>query len=499
MELYTITRLQDERTRSLELWQSVINLTFTPNKKIRFMSNSNLNFNEFSSASKADWIAQIEKELKGSPYSSIETKLGEDWTLFPVYNSEDISTTRPIPNRKSQIVQTVEAIEVSDATIGNAQVLELLNKGCSGITLFLHKGIDLGILLKDVLIEHISLHFVSDGEALEISNQLERIISERGLSAQNILGSVNADPIENILRTGNWFHSEESDFETLKELNLKSLNGLRTLCVNGNIYHNSGASVITELGFALAHAHAFIAHFGSEHANKIQFNLAIGRTYLVEVAKYRALRKMWAKVLEAYNSQEPAYIYAETGLRNKTIYDPNVNMLRTTSEAMSALIGGIDELNIQPFDITYRTPSSLAKRVARNQALVMQYEAFVTKVKDPASGSYAIEKLTNELCEKAWQVFSEIEAQGGFLKAVKAGFVQSRIEEAANIEQASYDSGQITLVGTNKFPNLNENMKSSASSPMFNSGNNEGGVVRKLQPKRLSEKEEMERLNAEKL
>ncbi|KAB2817130.1 hypothetical protein F8C82_01670 [Phaeocystidibacter marisrubri] len=465
--------------------------------KSRFMSNSSLTFQEFPAASKAEWIAKIEKELKGGNFEDLFTHYGGDITLSPTYHSEDLPSAAAVPTRTSKIVDTIEGIYVDDASEGNKAILDVLNKGCSGVMLYLKKGVQLAPLLADVLIEHITVHYVSNGEASNVQSQLLDIITERGLNPAEIRGSINVDPIENLARTGEWFSSEESDFNTLESLINSPLKSMNNLAVNANIYHNAGASAATELGLTLAHAHEFIGRWGSSAFSHTTFNMAIGKSYLLEVAKFRALRSLWAKVGEAYETEAAAHIYAETGLRNKTIFDPNVNMLRTTTEAMSALIGGVDEVCVQPYDITFRESTPQARRVARNQALVMQYEAFVTKVNDPAAGSYAIENLTNDLCEEAWKVFREIEAKGGMIEALKSGFVQELIEREAAIEQELYNEGKIILVGTNKFPNAAEKMSKEATTPLFASDNSEGKVIRKIVARRLSEAEEQTRLKAE--
>lgn len=461
------------------------------------MSNSNLSFQEFPALSKEDWLTQISKELKGAELSSMDSRPEPDILLKPAYTSVDLPETQPIPARPQSHIDLIEVVEVSNGKESNKYLLELLNKGCSGLLLFLQKGVVLKDLLEGVYIEHIAIHYVSDGEAVQVAGQLAAVISERGLDPKEVRGSINADPIENLARTGKWFRDEASDFDSLSQIIKIGPGNLRTLCVNANIYHNAGARTTTELGTALAHAHEYIARFGVESASSVWMNLAIGRNYLLQIAKFRAMRLLWARMISSYTSETiPLHIYAETGWRNKTIYDPNVNMLRTTTEGMSAMLGGIDEICINPFDMTFRTPTPLAQRIARNQALVMQYESFAAKVNDPAAGSYAIENLTHQLCEKAWAVFAEIESKGGLIETLKSGWIQDRIESEAATEQEAFDRGDISLVGTNKFPNKEEKMNDLIEYPMFASAAGEE-VIRKVRMIRLSEKSEQARLKEE--
>lgn len=460
--------------------------------------STNLTFEEFAPGSKAAWLEQIERELKGKDFSTLQTELEEGITLNPAYTAEDLSEYTTVPARAQKHVDLSEAVLVTDEKKSNAEVLDLLNRGTSSLLLYIQPTTQLSTLLNNVLIQHIAVHFVVEGDGIDILKQYEALVSERGLNPSEIRGSINVDPIESAARTGAWRTSSNADVEAMSELNGTTLSNFKTLCINANLYHNAGATASTELALTLAHAHEYIAAFGAETANRIWVNMAIGKNYLTEVAKFRAFRLLWAKMMEAYNASTPVHIYAETGLRNKTIYDPNVNMLRTTTEAMSALVGGVDEIRVQPYDITFRTSTNLAQRVARNQALVAQYEAFASKVSDPASGSYVIESITKALCEKAWNTFREIEANGGLIAGLSDGSIQSKIEAEAASEQSKFDNGSLVLVGTNKFPNADEKMGDLTAQPLFASSDTDGKDIRKIVAKRLSENAERERLNAEK-
>lgn len=462
------------------------------------MSTSKLTFSEFSRGSKTDWLNQIEKELKGKDFSSIQSQIEDGITLNPAYHSDDELSTSAVPAKAQDHVDLIEAMVVENEADCNKRILEVLNKGTSALLLYVVENVNLDLLLKDVLIQHVAVHFVVEGEGKSVLNKLEQIVENRGLVPAEIRGSINIDPIECAARTGAWKHTSEQDLHELNELLKTPLSQLKTLCVNANLYHNAGANTSTELALSLAHLHEYLHRFGPENAHRFWLNMAIGPNYLVEVAKFRAMRLLWAKVGEAYGVKLPIHIYAETGLRNKTIFDPNVNMLRNTTEGMSALVGGVDELQIQPYDKPFREASDLATRVARNQALVAQYEAFAQRVNDPAAGAYAIEKLTNELCEKAWDLFKEVEKRGGMIEALQSGWIQEYIRNEAAEEQAEFDSGELRLVGTNVFPNESEHLADYTTHPLFSNGDSSGKDIEKIQAIRLAEKMERERLNSEK-
>jgi methylmalonyl-CoA mutase len=149
-------------------------------------------------------------------------------------------------------------------------------------------------------------------------------------------------------------------------------------------------------------------------------------------------------------------IHCVTSEWNKTVYDPFVNLLRTQTEAMSAILGGADSLTVEPFDIVFRQPDEFSERIARNQQLILKEEAYFDKVADPAAGSYYIENLTTLVAENAWKLFLEVEDQGGFLASIKSGFIQHKLSESSARRKLDIFSGKEILLGTNKFPDINE-------------------------------------------
>jgi methylmalonyl-CoA mutase len=180
----------------------------------------------------------------------------------------------------------------------------------------------------------------------------------------------------------------------------------------------------------------------------------------MEIAKLRAARLLWSVVINGFHheSRESTRmdIHCVTSEWNKTVYDPYVNMLRTQTEAMSAILGGTDSLTVEPFDITFRHPDEFSERIARNQQLILKEEAYFDKVADPAAGSYYIENLTNLIAENAWKLFLEIENQGGFLSSLKSGWIQRKLSESASRRKLDIASGKEILLGTNRFPDINE-------------------------------------------
>jgi len=198
-------------------------------------------------------------------------------------------------------------------------------------------------------------------------------------------------------------------------------------------------------------------------AKRIKFNFGISSNYFLEIAKFRAARMLWAEIVKAYNPTDKAdedtckmKAHAETSSFNLTLYDAHVNMLRTQTEAMSAALAGVDSMTVSPFDAIYDVPNDFSERIARNQQLLLKEESHFDKVVDPAAGSYYIETLTASIAQQAWGIFLKVEEEGGFMQAVRAGNIQSDINETGKTRHKDVSRRKEVLLGTNQYPNFTE-------------------------------------------
>ena len=182
--------------------------------------------------------------------------------------------------------------------------------------------------------------------------------------------------------------------------------------------------------------------------------------YFLEIAKFRAARMLWANIVKGYNPAKNCackmHIHARTADWNQTVYDPYVNMLRGTTEAMSAIIAGVHSLEVTPFDNAFETPTEFSKRIARNVELLLKHESHFDQVVDPAGGSYYVENLTQSIAAEAWKLFLEIEEKGGYAEAYKAGFIKERVAASAAAKDKAIATRRQTLLGANQFPNFTE-------------------------------------------
>jgi methylmalonyl-CoA mutase len=223
----------------------------------------------------------------------------------------------------------------------------------------------------------------------------------------------------------------------------------------------------------------------------------VGTNYFFEIAKLRAYRILFNCIAKEYNPNLECHLVVTPTKRNKTIYDYNVNMLRTTTECMSAIIGGADAIANLPYDALYHKDNEFGDRIARNQLLILKNESYFDKVNNPADGTYYIESLTHQLAEKALILFKDIEANGGFLKQLIEGIIKRKIQESADKEQELFDSGKEVLLGTNKYPNKDDKMKHDLELFPFVKVNPRKTLITPIIEKRLAEKLEQERLGKE--
>lgn len=455
---------------------------------------------DFQPATYEDWLRKAQADLKGEHPNSL-ISFNADGIAIQPYSTQEQRHGTELPLQKAATGWVIsETIAMQDARAANTRALEVLNAGASGLTFQVNKDTNLPVLLKNILIEHITVHFqVLDGEGAAVASNLAALIAGRGLAANAVRGSIQMDVIGNLAATGNWFHANSAaDWQAFKEFEaVPNCGGFHKFFVSGAVYSNAGANPAFELAATLAHAHEYLVAYGKQ-ALPMHVNFAIGSDFFAEMAKLRAFRMLWHFLLDQYGLDVSGSLYlsAQNSVRNKSIYDPHVNMLRTTSEAMSAILGNADELEVLPYDFAFKHPSNFSKRIARNQQLLMQFESYFDKVTDPGAGSYHLEILTEGLAKQAWVHFTEIEMFDGLVQNIESGRLQATIKAQAAASQLAFDSGKLVLVGVNKFEKKDERMLDNVLAP---TATPELGftVVRSLLAQRLAQQLENDRLQLE--
>ena len=278
------------------------------------------------------------------------------------------------------------------------------------------------------------------------------------------------DPLVKKLTSKGSFCSENGAkcFEKIADLvrKTKAYKGIRVITVSGEIFSNAGSTIVEALAFSLAAGHDYLVRLMDmgftieEAAKKIRFSQAITSNYFMEIAKLRAGRMLWANIVKAYNPVKNCpckmFTHAVTSTWNQTAYDPYVNMLRGTTEAMSASIAGVHSLEVTPFNKAYEDPNEFSMRIARNVELLLKHESHFDQVVDPAGGSYYIENLTDSIANEAWKLFREIEEKGGYTAAYESGFIVERVKASAAAKDKNIATRREILLGANQYPNFTE-------------------------------------------
>ncbi len=235
-----------------------------------------------------------------------------------------------------------------------------------------------------------------------------------------------------------------------KELLAKDFS--RNICVDVALHQNAGAAIYQQLAIALAKTKELVEVFGQEVFNKLLFRIAVGRNYFFEISKIRALKLVFNQLSKEYGLNEIPYIFAETSLRNKAVNDEENNLIRSTLELAAAMIGGADAVFTNDFKLKNATP--LSEEISFKQQIVLAYESIINVFSDATNGSYYIEDITEQFAKKSWELFLEIEDNGGYLEMLKQGIVQNKIYEQAVEEQKWVKDGRIKLIGVNLYPSL---------------------------------------------
>ncbi|HET8866033.1 MAG TPA: methylmalonyl-CoA mutase subunit beta [Gracilimonas sp.] len=414
----------------------------------------NLHFKEFPPISTEEWEEVIKSDLKGKNYKDVlEWESGEGVNALPFYRKEHLQglARSPIPVRASTSWNIIEPIEDVDLKTANKLALHALENGASGLLFELQEKrissqSDLEILLKDIKIEFITVKFGLHLSTPKITKWLAAICDSRGIQKEKLNLYFSFDPFSTAIQSGKLLTKN-----SITNM-LNNSHGVFSFAVSdASVYANSGASIVQQIAFALAAGNELLG-LNDKIANDLYFNFSSGPSYFPELAKFRAFKLMWDRVLQEYGFDNTSTaIHGETPLWNKSKTDAHNNMLRSTTEAMAAALGGCNSITVHPYDKHFDEPSGFSSRIARNIQLILQEESYLDRVADPGAGAYYIEVLTDKIVKESWKLFQEIEAKGGFHECLKEEFIQNEITKSREEKISAYKEKKKVLVGVNKY------------------------------------------------
>ncbi|GGE95179.1 methylmalonyl-CoA mutase family protein [Hymenobacter cavernae] len=421
-----------------------------------------VSFSEFEPLTTAAWQERIRRDLKGADLASLEWHTPEGFTVQPFYHREALENLGQQPVPQAQGAPTwlnVPTYHVPAADHGHTlidQAADALARGADGVYFVLADAATFDVTY---LSARLPLATTYIGYSLK-SAGLDLVQRLLATGATTLRGFLQYDPITN--HTPN-LASQLSELRQVLRLT-RAMPQFRGLSLHIDNFGNCGATATQQLAFALSTAAAYLSELSDAElsvvdvAATMQVHVAINPSYFIELTKLRALRRLWATLLHAYQlppaGAASLTIFASTASWSKTTLDSHTNLLRVTTETMAAVLGGADAVSVGTFDSLYEAPNEFSARIARNLPIILREESGLNRVADPAAGSYYLETLTDELAREAWSLFQRIQAAGGLPSATR--LVVQELHEAAQAQFRRIAAGEQVVVGTNRFQNAQE-------------------------------------------
>ena len=434
---------------------------------------------EFPAATREQWLKLVDGVLKGAPFDKrLVSRTYDGLAIQPLYPRD--ADAQPGAARAPGAAWTVmQRIDHPDPAAANAEALHDLENGANGLTIICKGSLNANGYGLDSSLE--TLERVLDGvyldagvvvdfnvaaETRDAAKNLAALVKKRGIAPDTIEMRAALNPLGHNAATGTavrpWKEMARYFAALVKELADEGFRGPFAVA-DGRVIHNAGGSEAQELAFALANAVTYLRALEAggiplaAACRMIYFRLAADADQFLTIAKFRAVRKLWARVEQACGvTPAPVFVAAETAWRMMTRRDPYVNILRSTVAVVAAGLGGADAITVMPFTLPLGLPDRFARRIARNTQLILMEESHLAKVSDPAAGAGGIEDLTDQLCTAAWTHFQEIEKAGGAADALEAGLIQAKVAAVRAEREKNVARRKDALTGTSEFPDIHE-------------------------------------------
>ncbi|MBN1199548.1 MAG: methylmalonyl-CoA mutase small subunit [Bacteroidales bacterium] len=446
-------------------------------------------FHEFPPVSVEEWEQKIVSDLKGADYDkTLIWKSPEGFPVKPFYSADDLAGLEYLKTLPGEfpfirgfrkggnqwiIRQDISSVQVKDA---NKTAREAVSRGAQEIGFNAREITDyqqIRELLTGIDLTKVAIHLTGSRSYPLTTELLLYEMDRQGVNPEQVNGSIDFDPWSYLLVHGDFYISLLNNLEEagyLLNKMQKKIPQFKVISVNGSRFQDAGSTLVQELAFSLASGNDYLARMTEKGfspdtvAPKIRFTFALGSSYFLEIAKLRAARLLWSKIVNQYHPDDLSacrmYIHCVTARWNKSIFDPYVNLLRTTTEGMSGALGNADSISILPFDSFYQDPNAFSERISRNQQLIFKEESYLDKVTDPGSGAYLIERMTDSIASHAWNLFKEVEERGGMVESIQQNFIQDSVAQSRMQKEKDIAQRKLVLIGTNQYPQLEETMLS---------------------------------------
>ncbi len=445
----------------------------------------------------ADWKKIVEKELQGVPFEKkLITRTADGIDYQPLYTALDAADIPALASQPGEAPYLrgakaspdgkcswdfAQEFPCTEASAWNTTVRRSLSRGMNSVVCdfseWMHEGKtpDASVLFEDIELGYVPLYLNLGPIAGQAVSEVLPAVRAR-IGGGKLTGAITADPLAEWVREGDL---AVPYVECIAELatwtkQAQEFPGLKTIGIDASVWHEAGGSTIQELAYAIATGVEYMKNLDrhdvslAESASRMRFTFAIGPQFYLEAAKFRAFRLIWGRVLASFGIKpESAWpsIHARTGNWNKSILDPNVNMLRVTTEALSAVLGGIDSLTIAPYNEVAGANDEIAQRIALNIHTLLAEEFSLAAPQDPLGGSWCIEKITDDLARKSWALFQKVAEAGGIVSALHAGTIQQDVAKVAAAKNQLLDQRRHSLIGVNLFANPKDKISAPLNVP----------------------------------
>jgi len=461
--------------------------------------------NEFKNAQLEDWMRAAQKSAPGGNVEALNWKTPDGISVKPLYTAEDTAALpyantlpgfEPFLRGPQATMYSVRPWTIrqyagfSTAEESNAFYRKALAAGGQGVSvafdLATHRGYDsdhprvtgdvgkagvaidsvedMKILFDQIPLDKVSVSMTMNGAVLPVLAGYVVAAEEQGVSQDKLSGTIQNDILKEFMVRNTYIYPPEPSMKIIGDIieyTAKNMPKFNSISISGYHMQEAGANQALEMAFTLADGKEYVKTAIAkgmdvdDFAGRLSFFWAVGMNFYLEIAKMRAARLLWCRIMKGFDAKNPKSLmlrtHSQTSGWSLTEHDPYNNVVRTTIEAMAAVFGGTQSLHTNSFDEAIALPTEFSSRIARNTQLIIQEETHITNVIDPWAGSYMMESLTQEMADKAWAIIEEVEAMGGMTKAVDSGWAKLKIEAAAAEKQARIDSGKDVIVGVNKY------------------------------------------------
>lgn len=468
-----------------------------------------VSFDEFEKPTYERWQAEVEKALKGGDFNKkMLTKTYEGITLQPIYTpalhgekipkgvypgagqflrgtkasgyikepwgvAQYVDESLPKDANHASLYEivkgaTVHNIRLDEATRHDQDVQVGASVGVGGTSLSTMD--DCSQLIERFNLKENPLYIETGASAAILLGMLAATVKASKKKTSDLKGLIGADPIGVWAKDGALHISLDTAFDEMAHTVVwakEQAPELKTVLVSGDAYANGGSNDVQEIAYALSTAVCYVRQLAQRNidihtiANSLMFTFSLGANFFMEIAKLRALRVIWSRIMEEFGADESdraVHVHGRTSAFTKTVYDPYVNLLRNTTQAFSGVVGGLDSLEVSPFDQPIRKSDDFSRRIARNLQVMLQTEFELRQPVDPVGGSWYVETLAAELCEKIWKEFQIIEGKGGIIAALKEGYPQAQVKKILEERFKNLAFRKDVAVGNNMYANMTEEL-----------------------------------------